>query len=87
MKIDISDLADNVKTKEEFQIFLKVFIQELKQEPNAWGNKSLPDFLEGLYGFTMDLAGYYINQGSTDNVDKPTWSTFANILLAAKNYE
>jgi hypothetical protein len=87
MKIDISDLADNIKTKDEFQVFLKAFIQELKQQPDSWDNKSLPDFLEGLYGFTMDLSGYYKNQGITENIDRPTWSTFANILLAAKNYE
>ena len=85
--MDLSDLADNLRTKKDFEQFLFHLIKDLKENRAGWDNDNLDTFLDAMHGFTCDIEGYYKNQKIVIDTSKPTWSMIANILLAAKGYE
>ncbi|SDD43839.1 DUF7660 family protein [Niabella drilacis] len=78
--------VENLNTKEDFIAFLELLIQDLRNNPNEWENKSLESYLEAAASWTEDMDGYYQN----NNLPIPqnvNWKVFANILVAAKMYE
>lgn len=70
----IFSLYEKIKTRSDFEFFLKELIKNLQQED--WDNNTLPLYLEGLYGYNFDSEN-----------DPPSWKLFAEILLAARVYE
>ncbi len=83
----IEEVADQVQTREDFEYFLRLLLEDYHQHADVWENVDLPQFLTGLYGFTSDLAGYDQRvQGSTEGEASP-WRLFATMLLAARVYE
>jgi hypothetical protein len=75
-----------VKTKEDFTLFLKKMIQDLHENPKTWENNSLDTFLDAMKSWVEDMDNYYIN------VEKPipknvSWKVFSEILMASKIYE
>lgn len=77
MNTDIYKYYNQIKNKKDFEYFLKLLIQNYEQANDEWDNNTLPDFLEGLYGYNYN----------SDNSEAPTWKSFADMLLAAKVYE
>jgi len=77
---------ESINTKDDFIGFLQLLVQDLKNHPEEWENKSLESYLEGIASWTEDMEGYYQNNNLPipENVD---WKVFANILMAAKMYE
>ncbi len=88
-KEDLSEVADNVKIKEDFLEFLLLLIDDLDKNKNKdeWENPTLERYLDALYGFTSSIEGYYKNNNQEVNVSIPTWNMFARMLHAAKIYE
>ena len=74
--IEIYDLFEKIKTRQDFEFFLKKLIIDFNDNKGDWENSTLESFLEGLYGYNYN----------SDN-DKPTWKLFAEIILAARVYE
>jgi hypothetical protein len=83
---ELIDKIGTLNTKEDFIIFLKLLVQNLRNNPDEWENKSLESYLEAAVSWTEDMEGYYQNNNLPipKNVD---WKVFANILIAAKMYE
>lgn len=75
-----------IKTSIELSNFIEKLCDDLKDNPNAWSNNTLEDFLEALAAWITDMEGYYINSNQEVPL-QPTWKTIAEMLLAAKIYE
>ena len=76
----------NVKTKTDFIEFVHLLLKDLKDNPEKWENKTLPDYLEAIIAWTEDMEGYYINNDLRIPTDV-SWSVMADILQAASVYE
>jgi len=84
--MNFTNILNSIKTKADFINFIHFLLEDLKNNSEDWENKTLPEFLEAIAGWTDDMEGYYINNDLPipDNVD---WKLFADILVAAKMYE
>lgn len=79
-------MINNIKDKQSFIEFVKLLVQNLKENPDEWENNSLELYLEAVSSWVEDMEGYYSNNNLAipENIN---WSVFANILMAAKMYE
>jgi hypothetical protein len=75
--MSIYEIAENVKTRKDFEEFLKLFKSNYSNERVDWQNDTMESFLEGLYGYNYESS----------HTEKPSWKLFAEILLAARVYE
>ena len=85
--MELEVIGSQVKSKEDFEEFLHLLLQELREKRLAWENADLESYLGGLHGFILDMKGYYQNCGEVVDLRHPTWKMFADILLAARVYE
>jgi hypothetical protein len=83
---EVTKTAMTVQTKADFLEFLKLLIEDFKNNRNSWTNDNLNDYLNGIQGWIEDMEGYYINT-KTDLPKNINWKIFADILIAAKMYE
>ena len=84
--IDFSQKISEINSKDDFVNFVGLLVDDLKNNPDEWENKSLPAYLDAIARWTDDMEGYYLN----NNIEMPrdiNWIVFANILMAAKMYE
>lgn len=82
----LDDRASSIKSREEFILFARELLRDLREDPGSWENNDLPSFLEALAAWTEDMDGYYKNQNEP-MPEQPSWSMLAGILLAATMYE
>jgi hypothetical protein len=77
---------DSINTKSDFVNFIELLLQDFRNNPHEWENKTIDSFLEAASSWTEDMEWYYHNNKLPlpQNVD---WQVFANILMAAKMYE
>jgi hypothetical protein len=83
----IAGRAREVADKAQFVEFLKALKTDLASHPGDWENNRLDSFLEGMSGFAGDIEGYYANRKEAVDLQRPSWRTFAEILVAARVYE
>ena len=83
---DLFDYAKTVASREDFVKFVGYLNHDYQQKRDDWGNKTLEQFLGGLFGFANDMAGYYKNMGEVVDVECITWRMAAEMLLAATVY-
>ena len=78
--------VENVGSKEELLSFLGLLINDFKNNPDEWENKSVESFIEGMQSWVEDMEGYYENNNIPipNNID---WGFFANVFYAGKIYE
>lgn len=74
--IDMYDLAEQIKGKKEFDLFLKLFLNDCKKNSSEWENNTLERFFDALYAYSNDRGDVELS-----------WTFFADLLLAAKIYE
>lgn len=74
--------ANLISTRQDLAAFILALRHELEQEPEAWENRTLGDFLEALARWTEDMDGYFLNRGE-EVPQQPTWQTLALMLRAA----
>ena len=77
---------NTINQKKDFVNFVELLLEDLRNNPNDWENKTLESYLEAIGSWTEDMERFYINNQLPipENVN---WSVIANILLAAKMYE
>lgn len=82
----IENMAMNVKSKKDFLDFMTALIQDFKNNPESWTNRSIVEYLEAIQSWSEDMEGYYVNNDlpCPQNV---SWKVFADILIASKSYE
>lgn len=86
-RLEIEGFVESIETKEDFERFLQLLIEDFHEHGEAWENRNLQHFLDGMLGFTQDMAGYYRNVKCDVDWSRPTWRVLADVLLAARVYE
>jgi len=84
--MDIYDSAQNIKTKEDFVLFVDTLADDLRDNKNSWENPHLESFLRALAAWVTDMDNYYKNM----NIPEPqniNWSVIVDMLMAARVYE
>ena len=83
---NFNEIIYGINSKEDFVNFVELLASNLKNNPEEWANKTLPEYLESISSWTEDMEGHYQNNDISipENVN---WKVFANILIAAKMYE
>jgi hypothetical protein len=85
MEDKISDFK--VNNKKDFDIFLDLLRDDLKNNPENWENNTLESFLEALQAYTNCIQNYYDNFNIEINSEKASWQVFADIFKGAIVYE
>lgn len=75
----------DVTTKEDLAELIRGLANSVRTQPELWPNDSLADFLEAMAAWTEDMDGYYANFAQL--TPRPSWQTFADMLMAARSYE
>ena len=101
MRNDLGNMAESVKTEEDFIRFAKELLADWREEqeqlkahpgplygpgPNGWENGDIDGFLEAMIGYAED-GGRHSPIGIKQYDAPPTWSRFAFLLLAGSRYE
>jgi hypothetical protein len=85
---DLAEVIEKIKTKKDFISFVKLLVDDLKNNPKKWENNTLEFYLDAIGSWTNDMEGYYEYIGINNiDYDKINWRIFADILLAASHYE
>ncbi|MBR6599461.1 MAG: hypothetical protein IKK88_04095 [Oscillospiraceae bacterium] len=73
------ELLGNIKSKEDFLKFMKMYMQSIKQD-------DVRDYLESLSSWINDMEGYYANtdQKIPQNIN---WDFIATVLYVGSIYE
>lgn len=81
--MDLAELVEQVKTKEDFIHFLQALQNDLITNHAEWENLNLEQYLEAMEAFLTSST-----ENSLHKVDfTPSWSLFARIMLTASIYE
>jgi hypothetical protein len=85
MIMDIEDTG-TIRSHKDLAQFVTKLREEFLQDPQSWENRDLDSFLEALAAWIESMEHSYRNN-NLSFPDTPTWSTFADMLLAARIYE
>lgn len=75
-----------IKTAEDLAVLLDRLAEEAAGGSSGWENGTLDRFLEAMAAWTRSMENYSRNTGDHE-IMKPSWNTFAKMLLAARVYE
>lgn len=76
---------EQVASQADFIAFLEELRGSLETSPQAWENRTLPDFLEGLEAWVRDSSEYFKRHGEPP--PQGEWRLVARALAAAAIYE
>ncbi|MDX6539670.1 MAG: hypothetical protein QOI71_1280, partial [Gaiellales bacterium] len=85
-RVTVHEQVELIETREDLVVFIAQLRSDHEDHPEGWGNSDLASFLDGLAGWTDDMAGYLTNRG-VDSDEIPVWRLFGMMLLAAAAYE
>ncbi len=92
--MDLYEMSRKVNTMEDFLSFLKMLIEDFRNNRDEWENISLVYFLDSMYSWVEDvgddLLDFIVEDGADiDNnmINKTTLRAFAGTLLAAKTFQ
>ncbi len=74
-----------VKTRDE--LISHIFRLLDDNDAVAWENETAYQFLQALAAWLNDCDGYYRNQMTDVDTERPSWQLFADALSAASVYE
>jgi hypothetical protein len=83
---ELHERVGETQTREDLAALIEALRVDLATRPENWENATLESFLAALASWTEDMDGYYRNHGR-EAPDVPTWRTFGEMLVAARNYE
>jgi hypothetical protein len=84
--MSVHETVELIETREDLVAFIEQLRSDHEDHPEGWGNNELASYLDGLAGWTDDMAGYLTNRG-IDSDEIPVWRLFGMMLLAAAAYE
>lgn len=79
-------ISSSVSSKDDLADLIEALKEDLAKNSEEWENPTLDRFLDAMASWVRSMDNYYRNTGQAPVVS-PTWSVFADILLAAKVYE
>lgn len=84
--MELSQLTREISNKEQLAVFVAKLQDDFVSSAEDWENQDIGRYLAAIAAWLTDMDGYYTNLGKEPPIN-PTWSTFAEVLLAAKYYE
>ena len=84
MKNDIAGQIEGISDKDELLCFIQRLIDDFRNNPHEWENKSIDEYLEGMLSWIEDFSDSEFNDIKWNNFD---YSTMAKILYMGKIYE
>ena len=78
--------SSSVSSKDDLAELIEAMKKDFDKNSHEWENPTVDRFLEAMASWVRSMDNYYRNTGKAPVVS-PTWSTFADILAAAKIYE
>ena len=85
-RMSVHETVELIDTREDLVAFIEQLRSDHEDHPEGWGNSDLASYLDGLAGWTDDMAGYLENRG-LDPEEMPVWRLFGMMLMAAAAYE
>jgi hypothetical protein len=80
-------LQKRITSKSDFEQFLKILIEDHKQNKAQWENPNLDRFLPAMLRWVESMENYYINTNKGVNTDNPTWDIAKGYLSPTKDLE
>lgn len=81
--MSIYEFAEKIRDKNDFVIFLKMFLDDYQNNSEKWENVELDYYLEAMSAFLESST-----EKSLVKMDfTPSWSLFAQIMIVASIYE
>lgn len=87
IETEIEQCVKKMKTKEDFCEFLDLLIRDYDLNLDYWQNQDLLSFLTGLRHYATGDGGYFLEAEDCARHGNPDWSTFADMLAAARAFE
>lgn len=84
--MELYDVLQEIKTKEDFEQFLLLLILDLKNKNSEWENTDLDRYLSAMSDYT-DTLNETDKDGNVLPDNQPSWKLFAELLMAARVYE
>jgi hypothetical protein len=84
--INLKEAVQNIKNRNDLACFIKLLLDDFKNNENEWENVTLERYLESMSAWLVDSDGLSSNLGK-ELPKQPDWNTIGEILLAAKYYE
>lgn len=80
---ELETQKNNIKNRTDFLKYLND-LKELYIESNGdlWENDLFNDYIDGCYGFSLGISGYYKNIEKSVDIEKITWKMVAEIITA-----
>jgi hypothetical protein len=72
----LNELYKSIRTRQDFVLFVRALIDDLRENPDSWEHRDLEGFLEAL--------GAWVNDAAPEQAD---WKLIAAMLLGASAYE
>ena len=82
---DVDRFVEKMQTKEDFEKFMEWLLEDATKGKHLWENQNLGCYIDGFYGFLINIDGYYYNQGITVDVSQLSWRMLAELFLAARS--
>ncbi len=90
--MDLDEMEEKMSTMEDFLSFLKMLIEDFRENQDEWQNIFLSHYLEAIHAWMESIGDdptYFImDEADKDNIilNKTTLRAFARTLLAAKAF-
>ena len=84
--INLNNAVQSIKNKNDLAKFIKLLLEDMKNNDNDWENNTLERYLESMSAWLVDCDGLSLNLDK-EIPKQPDWNTIGEILLAAKYYE
>ena len=63
--MSVHETVELIETREDLVAFIEQLRLDYEDHPEGWGNNDLAKYLDGLAGWTDDMAGYLRTAAST----------------------
>ena len=77
---------ETISSKEDLAVFVEALHADFMANPDRWENATLDSFLEAMAAWIPSMDNVRRNMGK-ESLERPEWSTFADILYASTMYE
>ncbi|AWA31532.1 hypothetical protein HYN48_14420 [Flavobacterium magnum] len=81
------EATKNIRTRQDFIVFLNELLLEYRANGPEWENNNLENFLSALADCAEGIDGFYANTQPQMNAEEASWKIFADILMSARIYE
>ncbi len=85
-RLELHEYADNVRTREDLVVFMRMLVKDLDINSDEWENSNLLCYLQALESYIEDMDGAFRNAG-VEFPEQPSWDMLAGILYMGKIYE